>query len=156
MVWLTDHPGLAWLALALLLGAIEVATLDLFFIMLAFGALAAAFVAGVLGAGLVVQVIAMCVVALVLVGVMRPALLRRLRSTPSIATGAAALIGRDALVLQMVSPTDGRIRLHGEVWSARVAPQSQPNSVLPGQSVRVIAIEGATAIVAPVASEPEI
>lgn len=156
MDWLTDHPALAWLGLALVLGAVEVATLDLFFLMLALGALAAAVVAGAFGAGLVVQVAVLCVVALLLVGVLRPLLLRRLRSsTPSTRTGTAALVGRDAVVLQTVSPTDGRVRLHGEVWSARVAGGSRPDSILPGQSVRVVDIEGATAIVAPAAPEPE-
>ena len=61
--------------------------------------------------------------------------------------GASGLVGREARVLQAVTDTDGRIKLAGETWSARLAEGS--TTVGPGGDVRVIAIEGATAIVVP-------
>ncbi len=150
MDWVTDHPALAWLALALVLAAVEVATLDLVFIMLASGALAAAGAAA-LGAAMPVQVVVAVVVALLLLGVLRPLLVRRLRSGDETLTGAAALVGREARVLETVTETGGRVKLHGEVWSARTAVRS--SSFLPGQPVRVVAIEGATAVVQAVPEE---
>ena len=51
-------------------------------------------------------------------------------------------------MLQAVTDSDGRIKLAGETWSARLAA-GVTTSVGPGEEVRVIAIHGATAIVAP-------
>ncbi|WP_426560185.1 NfeD family protein [Angustibacter sp. McL0619] len=152
MDWLTEYPALSWVGLALLLGAIEVATLDLIFIMLALGALGAA-VAAALGAGFAVQVIVFAVVAMLLLGVLRPMALRRLRAGDPILTGAAAMVGRHALVVETVTETGGRIKLHGEIWSARTKRKGPPEAILPGVDVTVLEIQGATAIVA--AEEPE-
>lgn len=155
MTWLTEHPALAWLAVALVLAAIEVATLDLIFIMLAVGALVAALAAGV-GAPFVVQVLVAVAVALLLVGLLRPVLVRRLwRHGAQTATGTAALVGREARVLETVTETGGRIKLGGEVWSARTARLTRPDTILPGQPVRVVSIEGATAVVTAAGREPE-
>jgi membrane protein implicated in regulation of membrane protease activity len=152
MDWLTDNPALAWIGLALLLGAIEVATLDLIFIMLAIGAVGAA-VAAALGANVVVQVVVFAVVAMLLLGVLRPIALRRLRAGDPVLTGAAALVGRHALVVETVTETGGRIKLHGEIWSARTPRTAAPEAILPGEDVTVLEIEGATAIVA--AEQPD-
>jgi membrane protein implicated in regulation of membrane protease activity len=155
MTWLTEHPALAWLAVALVLAAIEVATLDLIFIMLAVGALVAGLAAGV-GAPFVVQVVVAVAVALLLVGLLRPVLLRRLfRHGPDTFTGTAALVGREARVLETVTETGGRIKLRGEVWSARTDGRTPPDTILPGQSVRVVSIEGATAVVTAAGRDPE-
>lgn len=144
MNWVADNPALAWLALALVLAAIEVATLDLVFVMLAVGALASA-TAAALGASAPIQVVVAVAVALLLLGVLRPVLVRRVRAGDATLTGAAALVGREARVLETVTETGGRVKLHGEVWSARTAGATA--SFLPGQPVRVVAIEGATAVV---------
>lgn len=154
MSWLTANPALAWLALALVLAAVEVATLDLFFAMLAAGALAAA-LAAALGGGLVVQVFTAVVVALVLLGLLRPLLVRRLHAGDPTLTGAAALVGREARVVETVTDTGGRVKILGEVWSARTRGSDLTDSILPGQQVRVIAIEGATAVVAGTSPESE-
>lgn len=154
MTWLTEHPALAWLAVALVLAAIEVATLDLIFVMLAVGAAAGAVVAG-LGAPFVIQVVAAVAVALLLIGLLRPALVRRLHQGPDTATGTAALVGREARVLETVTETGGRIKLSGEVWSARTDGRTRPDTILPGQPVRVVSIEGATAVVTAAGREPE-
>ena len=95
MTWLTDHPALAWLALALVLAAIEVATLDLIFIMLGAGGLVAA-LAAALGAPFVIQVVVAVAVALLLLGVLRPVLVRRLHQGPETYTGTAVLVGNVA------------------------------------------------------------
>jgi membrane protein implicated in regulation of membrane protease activity len=57
------------------------------------------------------------------------------------------------VVLQTVTDHDGRVKLGGETWSARTAPDAAV--CLPGQEVRVVAIEGATAIVSNIADGQE-
>ena len=147
MDWLTENWWLFWLGVALVLAAIEVATVDFVFLMFAGGATAGAVVAA-LGAPFPLQVVVAVAVALLLLLVVRPMIKRQLTDGEvDHHIGTSALVGRDARVLQAVTDTDGRIKLAGETWSARLAEGSTP--VGPGEEVRVIAIHGATAIVAP-------
>lgn len=145
MEWLQDYPWLAWLGLALVLAAVEAATVDFVFVMLAGGALAGS-LAAALGVPFPAQVVVAVVVSGGLLAGVRPLVRRHFMDTETDhGIGAPALVGRSARVLQTVTEYDGRIRLAGETWSARV-PSGQP-SVEPGAEVRVIALEGATAIV---------
>ena len=147
MEWLTDNPWLVWLAIALVLAAVEAATVDFVFLMLAGGAMAAALVAS-LGFGLPAQVITAVLGAGVLLVLVRPWLKRKFTDGQSEhGIGAASLVGRRAFVLQTVTETDGRVKLAGETWSARLAEGAE--TCEPGSEVRVIAIHGATALVAP-------
>jgi membrane protein implicated in regulation of membrane protease activity len=146
MDWLADNPWLAWVGLALVLAAIEAATVDFVFIMVAGGALAGAVAAGT-GASFPVQVIVAVLVAIVLLVAVRPLLKRHFMDTETDhGIGAPSLVGRSARVVQTVTDYDGRIKLAGETWSARVAEGG--TSCTPGQQVRVVSIQGATAIVA--------
>lgn len=145
MEWLADNLWLAWFALALVFVAIEAATVDFVFVMLAGGALAGA-VAALVGASLVVQVIVAVVVALLLIAVVRPMVKRQFTDSEASGTiGATALQGRLGRVLETVTETDGRVKLAGEVWSARVQPGAP--ACTPGEEVRVLHIDGATAVV---------
>ena len=150
MDWLNDNVWLFWIGIALVLAAIEAATVDFVFIMFAGGALAAAVAAG-LGASFALQVVVAVAVALLLLFLVRPIIKRQfLEGQVDHQIGASALVGRQARVLQAVTDTDGRIKLGGETWSARLA-EGTTTAVGPGEEVRVIALHGATAIVAPVA-----
>ena len=145
MEWLADNLWLAWLALAFIFIAIEASTVDFVFVMLAGGALAGALTA-VAGGGPILQVIVAVLVAILLIGVIRPMVKRQFMSSEASGTiGSAALEGRLGRVLETVTPTDGRIKRAGEVWSARVAPGSP--ACEPGEEVRVVRIDGATVIV---------
>ncbi|NLW98707.1 MAG: NfeD family protein [Actinomycetales bacterium] len=148
MEWFADNWWIVWLGLALVLAAIEAATVDFVFIMLAGGALAGAAAAG-LGAPVPLQVVIAVASAFALLFLVRPLVKRRFMDTETDhGIGAAGLIGRDAWVLETITETDGRVKLAGEVWSARVA---QGAGVLqPGTQVRVVEIRGATVHVAPV------
>ena len=143
-----DHGWLAWVGLALALGAIEVVSVAFVFVMLAGGALAGAAAAAV-GFPLVIQVIAAVGVAGALLLGVRPIVKSRFMVPDRGDIGAVAQVGRLALVLQTVTEHDGRVKLGGEIWSARKAPDSA--ACLPGQEVQVVSIEGATAIVSSVA-----
>jgi len=148
MSWFADHGWLAWVGLALALGAIELASVDFVFLMLAAGALAGA-LAAVLGVPVVGQVLVSLAVAALALLLVRPVIKRQFTIPEARDIGTAAQIGRSALVLSTVTGTDGRIKLGGETWTARTAPDTA--ACLPGQEVRVVSIEGATAIVTGVA-----
>jgi membrane protein implicated in regulation of membrane protease activity len=69
-------------------------------------------------------------------------------------TNADALVGRPAEALTEITLRDGRVKLAGEVWSARIAPGTDP---LPaGTDVLVVRIDGATAVVRAVPSAPSV
>ncbi|MGW0337855.1 NfeD family protein [Streptomyces sp. NPDC003011] len=112
--------------------------------MLAAGAVAAAAAAG-LGGGAVAQVLVFTVVSVALIAVVRPIATRHRAQRPQFVTGVDALKGRQALVLERVDGTGGRIKLAGEVWSARSLDTGRAYEV--GEEVDVVEIEGATAIV---------
>jgi membrane protein implicated in regulation of membrane protease activity len=80
-------------------------------------------------------------------GLARPFALRHVRQPPMLRTGAAALVGRSAFVLEEVTAQAGRVRIGGDVWSARAYDETL---VIPaGTTVDVMHIEGATALVYP-------
>jgi membrane protein implicated in regulation of membrane protease activity len=151
MDWLRDTQWLLWLAAALTAGLIEIISLDFFFIMIAGGALVAA-VAAALDVPVPLQVIIFAVSSGALLLGARPPLVRWAQRTPTVAMNAAALVGREARVLETVTDRTGQVKLHGEVWTARVAPGH--NRLEVGSAVTVVRIEGATAVVAPESVPP--
>ncbi len=134
----------AWLGLAVLLGVVEVTTLDLTFAMLAAGALAGSATALVTD-NLVVQALVALVVAIAMLAVVRPVALRHLRTPLAIRTGTDALVGERGLVVEAVDGNSGRIKLKGEIWSARTYDPA--TSIEAGRSVEIVQIDGATALV---------
>jgi membrane protein implicated in regulation of membrane protease activity len=133
-----------WLVGAAALGIPLVVTAMPEFGMLAVGAVAAA-VAAALGFDAVVQVLAFVIVSVALIAVVRPIAARHTRQSPRLATGIDALRGKQAVVLERVDGSGGRIKLAGEVWSARALDTERAYEA--GQEVDVVEIEGATAIV---------
>ncbi|MFI2433629.1 NfeD family protein [Streptomyces sp. NPDC018693] len=134
-----------WLVGAAALGIPLVVTAMPEFGMFAVGAVAAAVVAG-LGFGAVAQVLTFVIVSVALIAVVRPIAYRhRNQQRPGLATGIDALKGKQAVVLERVDGSGGRIKLAGEIWSARALDSDLTYE--PGQQVDVVEIEGATAIV---------
>ncbi|MCD7437996.1 NfeD family protein [Streptomyces lincolnensis] len=133
-----------WLIGAAALGIPLVVTAMPEFGMLAVGAGAAAIAAG-LGGGVVVQVLVFAAVSTALIAVVRPVAARHRSQRPQLVSGVDALKGKQALVLERVDGSGGRIKLAGEVWSARSLDTGRAFEV--GQEVDVVEIEGATAIV---------
>jgi membrane protein implicated in regulation of membrane protease activity len=139
-----DYGWALWLALGVVLGVVEVTTLDLTFLMLSAGALGGVAVA-LLGGPVILQVVVALVLALAMLGVVRPVALRHLRTPTATRTGVAALVGSGAVAIERVDAHGGLIKLKGEVWSARTY---DPSKVIePGESVEVVQIDGATAVV---------
>ncbi|RLL66166.1 NfeD family protein [Streptomyces sp. Z26] len=133
-----------WLVAAAGLGIPLVLTAMPEFGMFAVGAVAGAVVAG-LGGGLVVQVVVFAVVSTALIAVVRPLARRSAARQPVHRSGVDALQGRQATVLERVDGQGGRIKLAGEVWSARALDPGAAYE--PGAQVDVAEIDGATAVV---------
>lgn len=135
-----------WLVAAVVFGILEVFSVDFVLIMLAAGALAGAGAAA-LGAPFIVQAGAAAAVAVLGILAVRPIALRHLRDGPAALTGVDALVGQKVQVLQEVTPTDGRVKLSGEIWSAQLEDGWDP---IPTDSTgTVVEIRGATAIIRP-------
>jgi membrane protein implicated in regulation of membrane protease activity len=138
-----------WLLVAAVLAACEASSLTLVAGLAALGAVTAGGVAA-LGGDLAAQTAGFCGASIVLVVLVRPIAKRHRRVPAQLRTGADALIGINAQVLHRVDRHRGQVRLRGEVWSARLCEgTSEGDAVEPGGNVRVLAIDGATALVYP-------
>jgi len=134
----------AWLVVAALLAVGEVLTLGIVVGLIALGAVGGA-VAALAGGGIAIQVVVFLAVSVALLGLVRPVARAHLRQPRALRTGTAALVGTRALVLERVDLHGGRVKIGGEVWSARAFDETQ--TIEPGQTVEVVKIEGATALV---------
>jgi membrane protein implicated in regulation of membrane protease activity len=137
---------IVWLIVAAVLGVAELVTLTFALGIIALGACVAAAVAA-LHLGLPFQLLAFVVAAAAGLGFVLPLARRHVRQPPLLKTGPAALVGRPARVLEEVTGFSGRVRIGGEEWSARAYDETQVIAV--GQTVDVMQIEGATALVYP-------
>jgi membrane protein implicated in regulation of membrane protease activity len=148
MDWLGDNLWAGWLALAIALGAAELASLDLVLLMLAVGAIVGAISAGI-GLPFVLQILLAGGASVAMLALVRPSVVKRLRSGPELQLGHGKLVGRQALVTEDVtSLSPGRVKLAGEIWSAE--PYDESLTIKTGETVEVLAIKGATVFVHPV------
>jgi membrane protein implicated in regulation of membrane protease activity len=137
--------ALIWLVFALGLAAAEALTGDMFLLMLSGGALAAAGSSWLLGLPIWADGVVFAGVSVLLLALVRPSLRRRLGAGRDAEEPIRALEGRPAVVLEAVSRHQGRVRLDGEVWTAR--PYAEDDVYQPGEQVTVLRIDGATAVV---------
>ena len=139
-------PGwVIWMLVAAALAGGEMLTLGLFLGPLALAAILAALVA--LGGGSVeLQAAAFIAGSVASLAIVRPIAKRHMHTPAQIRTGAAALIGQRAVVLETVDADGGLVKIGGEVWTAR--PYDEDHVIDPGTRVEVLKIEGATALVA--------
>ena len=150
MDWLGDHLAAVWLGMAILFGIAEMASLDLILAMLALGALVG-MITALLGAGIGVSAIAAALASVASLALVRPALVKRLHSGPELSLGHGKLVGQQGIVTERITGLEaGRIKLSGEIWSAK--PYDETLTIEPGNTVEVLEIRGATAYVHPVPS----
>lgn len=143
--FLRDAQWFVWVAGALVLGLLELTSLDLVFGMLVIGALAAGG-AALLGFSFVVQALVFTGVSTVGLLVARPFIKRAVdRSVPDAPTNVDALAGRTALTLTEVDDRGGQVKLSGETWSARTVDRGA--RITADTDVVVVRIDGATAMV---------
>lgn len=142
--WIRDHAAATWIGVAVVLALVEMMSLDLVLLMFAIGALAAAVSAG-FGAPLWVAILVFALVSLAGLLLVRPPVVARLHAGPTLTSGHDALVGKSAVVAEPVDKHGGRVKLSGEIWSARAASESE--SFDTGTEVLVTRIDGATAVV---------
>ena len=136
-----------WVVAACILGIGEMHTGGLYLLPFAVGAGLAA-VVSVLGVGLPLVVLVFVLASALAFGGLRPVARRHRRLPPAIRTGAAALVGHRAMVLERIANDEGVgcVRIDGgEVWTARSFDDD--DVIEAGERVDVVEIRGATALV---------
>jgi membrane protein implicated in regulation of membrane protease activity len=136
-----------WLIAACVLGVGEMHQGGFYLAPFAIGAALAA-VVGLIGVGAPLSAIVFVLASAIVFATLRPVAERHRRLPPSIRTGAAALVGRPAIVLERIANDEGVgcVKIDGgEVWTARSFDEHE---IIPaGERVEVVEIRGATALV---------
>jgi membrane protein implicated in regulation of membrane protease activity len=137
---------LLWLIAAGLFAAGEVASVDFVLLMFAGGAIGGMAVA-LVGGAVVFQFIAFIAVSIALLAFVRPIATKHLTEGPvhRELDGVNSVVGRTARVTQPVDRHSGRIKLGADEWSARTQHSGESFDV--GETVRILHVEGATAVV---------
>lgn len=136
-----------WLIAACVLGVGEMHQGGFYLAPFAVGAALAA-VVGLIGVGALLSAIVFVVASAIVFATLRPVAQRHRRLPPSIRTGAAALVGRPAIVLERIANDEGVgcVKIDGgEVWTARSYDEHEVIDA--GERVEVVEIRGATALV---------
>ena len=136
-----------WLIAACVLGVGEMHQGGFYLAPFALGAVLAA-VVGLLGVGALLSAVVFLAASALVFTTLRPIAQRHRRVPPSIRTGAAALVGRPALVLERIANDEGVgcVKIDGgEVWTARSYDEHE--EIPAGERVEVVEIRGATALV---------
>jgi membrane protein implicated in regulation of membrane protease activity len=134
-----------WVIIACAFGIGEMLTTSFFLAPFAIGAAVAAAAEATVGGAAAWA--AFVVVALLCLVLVRPVVRSHLKMPPQIRTGAAALVGKQAIVLERIANDEGVgcVKIDGEVWTARSLYEDQV--IEPGKRVEVVDIKGATALV---------
>ncbi|HEX4484421.1 MAG TPA: NfeD family protein [Solirubrobacteraceae bacterium] len=136
-----------WLIAACVLGVGEMHQGGFYLAPFALGAVLAA-VLGLLGVGALLSAVAFLGGSALVFTTLRPIAQRHRRLPPTLRTGAAALVGRPALVLERIANDEGVgcVKIDGgEVWTARSYDEHE--EIPAGERVEVVEIRGATALV---------
>ncbi len=137
--------ALIWLVVGLALLATESLSGEFVLAMLGGGALVAAAVT-LLAGGLVPGLVAFALASVLLVFAVRPPLKRRLQhGMQDSLMHTRALVGTEAVVVARVDGDGGRVKIGGELWSAR--PVHEDDVLDEGVTALVVEISGATAVV---------
>jgi membrane protein implicated in regulation of membrane protease activity len=133
-----------WFIAAALLLAGEIATTAIILGPIGLAAFGAGLCAA-LGGSVEAQFAAFAVLSVLSLALLRPIAKRHLETQPAAQrTGAAALIGLDALVLERVDRDQGQVKIEGDVWSAR---SRDPADVFePGMRVVVDSVHRGTIV----------
>ena len=136
-----------WVVIAVAFGIGEMLTNGFFLAPFAFGGALAAITDAATSSG-AVSLVVFVVASLMVLLFVRPIARRHMQSGPGIRTGSAALVGKRAVVVERIVNDEGVgcVRIDGEVWTARAFDEE--TVIEPGTPVHVMAIKGATALVA--------
>ncbi len=145
--WLAANGWLGWGALALLLAAAELLTLDLTLLMLAIGAVAGGVTALVVPDLWWLQIMVALAVAVLTLFLLRPTLLDKVRNAPGYRSSLESLVGSTGLATAAITATEGEVRVSGQIWQARSFDPAV--KILQGQPIEVFGLDGVTLIVYP-------
>ncbi len=139
-------PWVLWLIAAAILGLGEIATSGFFLAPFAVGALVAALISAV-GAGTLISLVVFLAISVAALTALRPLARRHLKMPAQLRTGTAALVGRNATVVERIANHEGVgcVSIEGQVWTARA--YDEDDVIEAGQRVQVMEIRGATALV---------
>lgn len=132
-----------WAIIAIVLLILETLTVDFFFLMISLGAFATTIVA-IFNLNLPLQVIVFAIVSILALLFIRPFARKHINSNTGKDSNVYALKGREAIALNEITDNSGRVKIGGEVWSAR---SGDGNTISAGEEVLVAKIDGAYAIV---------
>lgn len=146
--FLSSYAWVVWLGLILLFAIIEMVSLQFIFVMVALGSLGG-LVSGLLGLPWWGQALVGAVLAILLLFAVRPPLLRRLgRGGDPARSNVDALLGTAGIVVNDYTGNATHVKLdNGETWTAKL---NDDRILVEGERIVVTAIDGATAVVAPV------
>ncbi len=137
-----------WLLVACGFGVGEVTLTTGFWLApFALGSLVAA-LTDAIGLGEPVDIAVFLVATLTALVSLRPLVASRLiHNVPVLRTGAAALVGKPAVVLDRIDNREnvGTVRIGGEIWTARA--YDDHHEIPSGTNVEIVEIRGATALV---------
>jgi len=138
MIWV-------WLGIAIVLGIIEAATMDLATIWFVFGSILA-MVATTLGLNLYWQIAIFLVTSIVLLVFTRPLVVKKLQIGKN-KTNADSLVGESCIVTEDINnvKAEGRVKVRSLSWSARSIDDAV--TIKKGEEVIIQAIAGVKLIV---------
>ncbi|WP_375400539.1 NfeD family protein [uncultured Amnibacterium sp.] len=148
---LFQYTWIVWIVITVACVVMELITLHLLFLMVAAGSLIGGLGTRLLGADWWVQVLSAAVLSGLLVFLIRPLLWRVLVKGRDVhLTNVDALSGMGARATVAFVDGAGFAKLaNGETWTARLDDAHESVTVPPGARLSVVAIDGATAVVAP-------
>jgi membrane protein implicated in regulation of membrane protease activity len=146
---LAGYAWIVWLALILIFLVIEIFTVDFTFLMIAVGSLGG-LVSSLFGVPWIFQLVIAGALSILLIFFVRPPLQRALRNGADPAkSNVDALIGLTGVVTAGYTGNPDHVKLaNGETWTLRTTDDAIPLAI--GDKVAVTAIDGATAVVAPI------
>ena len=145
------YTWVVWLVVVVAAVVAELLTLNLVFVMIAIGSLIGGLGTWLLHWAWPLQVVAAALLSAVLVFAIRPLLYRMLvHGRARELTNVDALAGMAARATVPFIEGGGFARLdNGETWTARLDPAHEHEPIAAGGRLVVVAIRGATAVVAP-------
>ncbi|SIR88739.1 NfeD family protein [Williamsia sterculiae] len=137
--------ALIWVIAALVLVGAEALSGELVLLMLAGGAAVAAGVDFALDTPIWVDGLVFAGSSVLLLAAVRPIARAHMFTRPRTLMNSEALPGREAVVLETVDHSGGRVSISGDEWSARSL--NTTDTFEAGRRVTVMEIDGATAVV---------
>ncbi|MEW6944905.1 NfeD family protein [Trueperella pyogenes] len=138
-----------WAIITVVLLIAETLTVDFLFMMFAAGTLAATLTSVLAPGALVVQIVVFGVISLLGIAFVRPWARRHVNDSSHGESNVYAMTGQMGHALSDIDEKAGRVKIGGEVWSAKT--YGEP--IEEGASVVIDSVEGARVVVTPLRPE---